>query len=32
MRPYARVRKLTEEEYQELKRWERSRTMGVSKV
>ena len=32
MRPYARVCKLTEEEYQELKRWERSRTMGVSKV
>ena len=32
MRPYARVRRLTEEEYQELKRWERSRTMGVSKV
>ena len=32
MRPYARVRKLTEEEYKELKRWERSRTMGVSKV
>lgn len=32
MRPYARVRKLTEEEYQELKRWESSRTMGVSKV
>ena len=32
MRPYTRVRKLTEEEYQELKRWERSRTMGVSKV
>ena len=32
MRPYARVRKLSEEEYQELKRWERSRTMGVSKV
>lgn len=32
MRPYARVRKLTEEEYGELKRWERSRTMGVSKV
>jgi transposase len=32
VRPYARVRKLTEEEYQELKRWERSRTMGVSKV
>lgn len=32
MRPYTRVRKLTEEEYQELKRWERSRMMGVSKV
>ena len=32
MRPYARVRKLTEKEYQELKRWERSRTIGVSKV
>ena len=32
MRPYARVRKLTEAEYQKLKRWERSRTMGVSKV
>ena len=32
MRPYARVRRLTEEEYQELKRWERLRTMGVSKV
>lgn len=32
MRPYARVRKLTAEEYGELKRWECSRTMGVSKV
>ena len=29
MRSYARVRKLTEEEYQELKRWERSRTMAA---
>ena len=32
MRSYARVRKLTEEEYQELKRWERSRTMAAGKV
>lgn len=32
MRAYARVRKLTEEEYQELKRWERSRTMAAGKV
>lgn len=32
MRPYARVRRLTEVEYQELKRWERSRTISVSKV
>ena len=30
MRSYARVRRLTEEEYQELKRWNRSRTMTTA--
>lgn len=32
MRAYVRVRQLTEEEYQELKRWERSRKMAAGKV
>lgn len=32
MRAYVRVRRLTEQEYQELKRWERSRKMAVGKV
>jgi len=32
MRAYVRVRQLTEEEYQELKRWERSRKMTAGKV
>lgn len=32
MRAYVRVGQLTEEEYQELKRWERSRKLAVDKV
>lgn len=32
MRAYARVRQVTEAEYGELKRWERSRTMAAGKV
>lgn len=32
MGAYARVRRLTEEEHLELKRWERSRTMAAGKV
>lgn len=32
MRAYVSVGQLTEEEYQELKRWERSRKLAVDKV